>query len=55
MSKVVCPHCSQAFNLNESDHDNLLRQVRDEAFERQLQERLAIAEQQKESAVAHCY
>jgi hypothetical protein len=51
MHDIVCPHCRKAFKVDEAGYADILRQVRDEAFERQLGERLALAEQDKRSAI----
>lgn len=51
MNEIRCPHCKTAFTVDESGYADLLRQVRDEAFDSQVAERLALAEREKESAV----
>ena len=43
MRDISCPNCGQAFQVDETGHAELLKQVRDEAFEKQLDERLAQA------------
>ena len=52
MHEIVCPHCHKAFQIDEAGYAELLMQVRDGEFERQLQDRLALAEQEKITAVA---
>ena len=52
MNEIMCPHCSKAFKIDEAGYADILKQVRDHAFEEQLQERLRLAEKDKESAVA---
>jgi len=49
--EIICPHCEKAFNIDEADYANILQQVRDSAFEKQLHERLELAEQDKQNAV----
>jgi len=51
MYEVICPHCKKAFKIDEAGYADILKQVRDREFERQLHERLAFAEQEKQSAV----
>jgi len=51
MNDIQCPHCGKAFKIDESGYADILRQVRDHAFEQQLQERLALAEKEKATAV----
>jgi hypothetical protein len=51
MHEIICPHCGKAFNLDEAGYANILKQVRDSEFEKQLHERLELAEQDKQVAV----
>jgi hypothetical protein len=51
MHDIICPHCSTAFKIDEAGYADILKQVRDESFEQQLHERLALAEKNKRNAV----
>jgi hypothetical protein len=51
MHEIICPHCSKAFKIDETGYADILKQVRDGAFEQQLHERLELAEQDKRNAV----
>ncbi len=51
MNEIKCPHCGKAFKIDEAGYANILKQVRDTDFEKQLHERLELAEQEKQSAV----
>lgn len=51
MHEIKCPHCGKAFNIDEAGYADILKQVRDEAFDKALNDRLALAEQDKKSAV----
>ena len=51
MHEIICPHCSKAFKIDEAGYADILKQVRDGAFEQQLHERLEVAEQDKRNAV----
>jgi hypothetical protein len=51
MNEIICPHCSKAFKIDEAGYAEILKQVRDAAFEQQLHERLEIAEREKQSAI----
>ncbi len=51
MQDIICPHCHKAFKVDEAGYADILKQVRDSEFERQLRERLALAEQDKRNAV----
>lgn len=52
MNEIICPHCSKAFKIDEAGYADIRKQVRDHEFEEQLQERLSLAEKDKESAIA---
>ncbi len=51
MHEIICPHCAKAFKVDEAGYADILKQVRDSAFEKQLHERLELAEQDKRNAV----
>ena len=51
MNEIICPHCKKAFQIDESGYADILRQVRNHEFEKELCERLEMAEKDKESAV----
>ena len=51
MHDIICPHCGKAFKIDETGYADILKQVRDSDFERQLHERLELAEQDKRTAV----
>jgi hypothetical protein len=51
MNEIICPHCGKAFKIDEAGYADILKQVRDSAFEQQLHERLELAEQDKRNAV----
>lgn len=51
MKEIKCPNCGKTFNIDEAGYADILKQVRDEAFDKALHERLALAEQDKKSAV----
>lgn len=51
MQDILCPHCGKAFKIDESGYADILKQVRDGDFDRQLHERLELAEQDKRNAV----
>jgi len=52
MNEINCPHCQKAFKIDEAGYANILQQVRDSEFEKQLDVRLELAEKEKQSAVA---
>lgn len=51
MHDIICPHCTKAFKIDEAGYAEILKQVRDTDFERQLNERLQLAEKDKTNAV----
>ena len=51
MHELKCPKCGAAFTIDEAGYADILKQVRDSDFEKQLNERLALAEQDKRSAL----
>ena len=51
MNEIICPHCKKAFKIDESGFADILNQVRNQEFDKELHERLAAAEKDKESAI----
>ncbi|MEA3273681.1 MAG: DUF2130 domain-containing protein [Patescibacteria group bacterium] len=51
MQDIICPNCKKVFKVDEAGFADILKQVRDHKFEEELQERLSIAEKEKENAV----
>lgn len=51
MHEINCPHCGKAFKIDEAGYADILKQVRDTEFEKQLHERLELAAQDKRNAV----
>ena len=51
MNEIICPNCKKAFKVDEAGFADILKQVRDHQFEEELNNRLALADKEKESAV----
>lgn len=51
MNEIICPHCKKAFKIDEAGYADILSQVRTAEFDKALNERLEMAEKEKESAV----
>lgn len=51
MNEIICPNCKKAFKVDEAGFADILKQVRDHQFEEELNNRLALAEKEKENAV----
>lgn len=52
MNEIKCPHCGQIFTVDESGYAALLNQVRDHEFQRELNERISLAEKNREQDMA---
>lgn len=51
MHEVKCPHCGKSFTIDEAGYADIVKQVRDSEFEKQLHERLELANQEKKAAL----
>jgi hypothetical protein len=51
MHEIICPHCGKAFKIDEAGYADILKQVRDADFDKQLHDRLLLAEQDKLKAI----
>ncbi len=51
MNEIICPNCKKAFKVDEAGFADILKQVRDHQFEEELASRLALAENEKNTAV----
>jgi len=51
VNDIICPHCQKAFKVDEAGYADILKQVRDTEFEKQLHQRLELAEKDKLNAV----
>ena len=52
MNEIICPHCNKAFKVDETGYSNILKQVRDSEFDKDVKERLDQYEKEKSSALA---
>jgi hypothetical protein len=51
MHEIKCPHCKKEFKIDEAGYADIQKQVRDAEFVSQLNERLALAEKEKMTAI----
>jgi hypothetical protein len=51
MNEIICPNCNKAFKIDESGYVELLKQVRTQQFNEEIENRLKLAEQEKVNAV----
>ena len=47
MKDIRCPSCGKSFKIDKSSFDELLSQIKNEEFNKQINERLKLAEQEK--------
>ena len=52
MNEIKCPNCGTVFQVDESGYADIVRQVRDKEFTRQLEERQAAMDRERAQAVA---
>ncbi len=51
MHEIICPNCKKAFKIDEAGYADIAKQARDSEFTQQLNERLELAEKEKNNAV----
>ena len=51
MHEIICPHCKKGFKIDEAGYADILKQVHDADFEKQLHDRLELAEKDKQNAI----
>lgn len=51
MAEIRCPHCGEVFQVDETEYAQIVRQVRDAEFQRELAARERSAERERASAV----
>lgn len=52
MKELICPNCHQAFKIDEAKFADILKQVRDQQFEMEINNRLKLADEDKKNAMA---
>lgn len=52
MTLINCPHCHKDFSLEGDERQHVLNQLRDEAFENELQSRLSLMTREKDNELA---
>jgi hypothetical protein len=51
MNEINCPNCKKAFKVDKAGFADILKQVRDQQFDKELTDRLRTAESEKENAI----
>ena len=52
MHEIKCPRCQKAFTVDEAGYADILNQVRNDQFEKELHDRLNEAEQRQKTEIA---
>lgn len=52
MNEIKCPHCGKVFQVDESGFADIVKQVRDSEFQRELQQREEFLRNEKDQALA---
>ena len=52
MAEIRCPHCGEVFQVDESEYAQIVRQVRDSEFEKEIASRVELMRAARESEVA---
>ena len=51
MKDIKCPSCGKIFRIDPSSFEEILHQIKDEEFNRQIKERLLLAEEDNKKAL----
>ena len=51
MNEIKCPKCGTIFQISEQDYDSILKQVRNEEFDKELKIREEVAKKEQEAAI----
>ena len=51
MNEIKCPHCKTVFQIDEQSYNSIAKQVRDEEFRKDLQEREKQFNSEKDTAL----
>ncbi len=51
MNEITCPHCHKVFELDQTGYADILKQIKNKEFDKELHDRLELAAKDKESAI----
>ena len=51
MKDIKCPSCGKTFKIDPSSFDEILLQIKDDEFNKQIEERLQLAEEDKKKGI----
>ena len=51
MNEIKCPKCGTVFQINETDYESIVKQIRDKEFETEISRREELFKKDKESSI----
>lgn len=51
MNEIKCPHCGEAFKIDQAGYADIVKQIRDDQYEKDLHDRLKLLEERQKSEV----
>ena len=51
MNEIKCPKCNEVFKVDEAGFADIIKQVRNHEFEKELSDRLELSEKEKQAAI----
>ena len=51
MKDIKCPSCGKTFRIDPSSYEEILLQIKNEEFNKQIEERLLLAEEDKKKGI----
>ena len=51
MNEINCPECGSTINIDEDNYSNIIKQVRDQAFEEEMSKKLELLKRDKQKSV----
>ena len=51
MKEIKCPHCGEAFKIDEAGYADIVKQIRDDQYEKDLHDRLKLIEDQQKAQI----
>ena len=51
MNEIKCPHCGEAFKIDQAGYADIVKQIRDDQYEKDLHDRLKLIEDQQKTQI----
>lgn len=51
MNQITCPKCGEKFKIDEASYADIQKQIRDKEFNKEIEDRIHLLEQEKQSAI----